>query len=250
MIRLIEALNYKSLKYIRQEMRDFEILVGPNASGKTTFLDVPAFLGQLVRDGIDEAVDARGSDFRDLTWGGAGSSFELAIELEIPEGLRQKATQNEFDRVRYQIALRWDHDASTAVISSEGVLLAATGAGDRVEQARDAFPSAQSPPMTIIVPKEGKPGSETTYREVLTKGGIRRRLHRATPEDADGVKHVRFGPILPLDAYHPEAGLGDLTLFNLGDRKSTPRPHCRCRAGAPSRPRRRRDPPRCAVRRA
>ena len=71
-------------------MGDFEILVGPNASGKTTFLDVPAFLGQLVRDGIDEAVEARGIDLRDLTWGASGDRLELAVELEIPPELRQE----------------------------------------------------------------------------------------------------------------------------------------------------------------
>lgn len=35
MIRLIEALNFRCLRYIRQPLRDFQILIGPNASGKT-----------------------------------------------------------------------------------------------------------------------------------------------------------------------------------------------------------------------
>jgi predicted ATPase len=48
MISLIEALNFRCLRYIRQPLGPFHILVGPNASGKTTFLDVVAFLGQLV----------------------------------------------------------------------------------------------------------------------------------------------------------------------------------------------------------
>ena len=33
MIRLIEALNYRCLRHIRQELGDFHVLVGPNASG-------------------------------------------------------------------------------------------------------------------------------------------------------------------------------------------------------------------------
>ena len=40
MITLIEALNFRCLCYISQPMGPFHVLVGPNASGKTTFLDV------------------------------------------------------------------------------------------------------------------------------------------------------------------------------------------------------------------
>ena len=52
MITLIEALNYRSLKYISQPLGPFHVLIGPNASGKSTFLDVVAFLGRLVSDGF------------------------------------------------------------------------------------------------------------------------------------------------------------------------------------------------------
>lgn len=48
MIRLIEALNFRCLRYVKQELGPFHVLVGPNASGKTTFLDVIAFLGRMV----------------------------------------------------------------------------------------------------------------------------------------------------------------------------------------------------------
>lgn len=39
MITLIEALNYRCLRYISRPLESFHVLVGPNASGKTTFLD-------------------------------------------------------------------------------------------------------------------------------------------------------------------------------------------------------------------
>ena len=48
MIRLVEALNYRCLRFVNQNLNDFHVLVGPNASGKTTFLDVISFLGDLV----------------------------------------------------------------------------------------------------------------------------------------------------------------------------------------------------------
>jgi predicted ATPase len=45
MITLVEARNFRLLRYIRQSLDGFHVLVGPNASGKTTFLDVISFFG-------------------------------------------------------------------------------------------------------------------------------------------------------------------------------------------------------------
>lgn len=80
MITLIEALNYRSLKYISQPLGPFHVLIGPNASGKSTFLDVVAFLGRLVSDGVEAAVRERTENFVDLLWKREGTRFELAIE--------------------------------------------------------------------------------------------------------------------------------------------------------------------------
>lgn len=55
MISLIEALNYRSLRYGRQTLSPFQILIGPNGSGKTTFIDVPSFLAHLVQAGLEAA---------------------------------------------------------------------------------------------------------------------------------------------------------------------------------------------------
>ena len=59
MISLIEALNYRCLRYVRQKLGPFHVLVGPNASGKTTFLDVVSFLSRLASHGLDAAISDR-----------------------------------------------------------------------------------------------------------------------------------------------------------------------------------------------
>ena len=100
MITLIEALNFRCLRYIRRSLGPFHVLVGPNASGKTTFLDVVAFLGSLVSNGLDAALAERTANFQDLTWGRSGDGFELAIEAAIPAHL---PTQD-YDRVRYEVS--------------------------------------------------------------------------------------------------------------------------------------------------
>ena len=80
MIRAIEALNYRCLRAARQEVGDFQVLVGPNASGKSAFLDVIRFLGSLVGTGLEPALHERSENLRDLTWQRTGDRFELAIE--------------------------------------------------------------------------------------------------------------------------------------------------------------------------
>lgn len=69
MIRRIQALNYRCLRYVDVDLEgSFHILVGPNASGKSTLLDVIGFLGDLVSYGLDLAVERRTNNFQDLVW--------------------------------------------------------------------------------------------------------------------------------------------------------------------------------------
>ncbi len=87
MIHLIEALNFRCLRYISRPLDGFMVLVGPNASGKTTSLDVVSFMGRLVSDGLESAINQRTRNFEDLVWQRSGGGFELAIEVGIPEKL-------------------------------------------------------------------------------------------------------------------------------------------------------------------
>ena len=97
MFRQIEALHFRCLKYIQQPLGPFRVLIGPNASGKTTFLDVVTFLGRLVSDGLDAALQDRTNVLDDLLWQQQGHSFELAVEATIPEVRRSQLSKPEFD---------------------------------------------------------------------------------------------------------------------------------------------------------
>ena len=83
MICRVEALRYRCLKYIKKELGGFHILVGPNASGKSTFLDVISFLGDIVREGLETAVRKRTPSYTDLIWLKEENTFELAIEMAL-----------------------------------------------------------------------------------------------------------------------------------------------------------------------
>jgi predicted ATPase len=109
MIRLIEALNYRCLRHVSRELHDFQILVGPNAGGKSTVLDVPAFLSRLVSDGLEAAINERARIFEDLVWRRGGSMFELAVELEVitllSEQIRDRMAGGWYPAARHRVRL-------------------------------------------------------------------------------------------------------------------------------------------------
>lgn len=125
MITLIEAYNYRCLRYVSQPLGSYHVLVGPNASGKTTFLDVISFLSQLVTNGLDYSINERTKNFRDLLWRGEGDRFELAIEAKIPMDLRKiyDKENKSFDTIRYEVAIGLDNKTEQIGIFEERVHL-------------------------------------------------------------------------------------------------------------------------------
>jgi predicted ATPase len=107
MLTRIQTRAFRCLKRADQSLREFNVLVGPNASGKTTFLDVINFLGDLVKNRGDvvKAVQDRSSNFEKLLWLGQGNAFDLAVEAEIPTTVRQKMSEEKrkFTHARYEI---------------------------------------------------------------------------------------------------------------------------------------------------
>jgi predicted ATPase len=162
MITLIEALNFRCLRYIQQPLGPFHVLVGPNASGKTTFLDVVSFLGQLVSEGLDAAINERTQNFKDLLWKRDGKGFELAIEAKIPEERRQRLGDKQYEYIRYEVSLEYDHSTNEVLIVAERVLLK-TITHHKVKAQR-IFPFLKTPPESIITRPRSK-----GVRPVVTK---------------------------------------------------------------------------------
>ena len=72
MFTRLQAHHFRSLKIVDQPLGRFQALVGPNASGKTTFLDLLVLLSDLMRfrGDVPEAVGNRSADFSKLLWKG------------------------------------------------------------------------------------------------------------------------------------------------------------------------------------
>ena len=150
MISMIEALNYRSLRYIRQPIDNFHVLIGPNASGKTTFLDVVTFLGRLMTDGVEAAISKRTENFVDLLWMREGTRFELAIEAVLLESIRNEVGNEDMTTIRYEVAIGVIPESATEEVGilDERVSLKPTSPDDQIP--RFHFPEIIQPPITII----------------------------------------------------------------------------------------------------
>jgi predicted ATPase len=121
-LSLVEVLNYRCLRYVRQPLDRFHVLVGPNASGKTTFLDVAGFISDYVSDGLSVALEKRTPNFVDLLFGRNGSKFEFAVEVAIPESLQSKAAEfAQGATCRYELVVAVNGETKEVGIESESV---------------------------------------------------------------------------------------------------------------------------------
>ncbi len=166
MIRRVEALSFRSLRYVSQEMSDFHLLVGPNASGKTTFLDVIALLGDLLRDGLEMAVRSRSPDLVSLIWMERGDRFELAVEMEIPPEQRTQFPRNGQSRARYEVAIGLDPRGELTLLG-ENLWLRPQPPGPAAPVQRSLFPRPPDPPNTIVIPQGRK--TPIGWRTVVSK---------------------------------------------------------------------------------
>lgn len=168
----IEALGYRSLRYVSQPLRPFQVLVGANASGKSTFLDVVAFLGDLLRAGLDAAVqgDARFSiperapDGQHLVWMRQGTRFELAVEVRIPADRRQRLNDGRADTCRYEIAV----DVAGPLRLASETLWLRPSSTDAPRRQAELFPEPPSPPPAIVAqPRSRMPQG---WKKVVSRG--------------------------------------------------------------------------------
>ncbi|HMD99828.1 MAG TPA: AAA family ATPase [Terriglobia bacterium] len=123
MITRVEARNYRCLRSVKVPLRPFQILVGPNGSGKTALMDVLGFIRDCVLYSVDQAVRQRTDNYHDLVWGREESSFDLALEAEILE----------------------DH-----LIASESIRVTVTHVGSKDEMPKEHFIESESPSYTHV----------------------------------------------------------------------------------------------------
>jgi predicted ATPase len=167
MINSIEIKNYRSIKYIKQIINPFQVLIGANASGKTTFLDAINFLSDIVRNGLDESILKRTSNFQELTFLGQGGNIELAIEVTLPDDVRNRLPDKEFKFIRYEMEIGLTPETGEHAIIEESALLLKENA-DKMSSGNDqnaAFPFFRDMPEKILNKKYADKHSRRIFRK-------------------------------------------------------------------------------------
>lgn len=96
MITRLETRNFRMLRANSVSLRPFHVLVGQNATGKSTFLGALQFLGDMLRSGVGPAVEAIAPSFYDLCFEPA-EPIAIVVELAVANHVTR--------RVRYEIEI-------------------------------------------------------------------------------------------------------------------------------------------------
>ena len=186
MIRRIEALNYRCLRHVSQPLEHFHVLVGPNASGKSTFLDVLGLVRDLLTKGVDDAILAREGTIEsvgrarsvdELIFNQIADRFELAIELEIPDELRKPKLGNYYRIARYEIAIGKDSENGELTIINETLWLCPEPRSHTTSQV-SPFPNEPTPPASVLTRRARKgwhkviSKTERSYHTVNSEIGV------------------------------------------------------------------------------
>jgi len=127
MFTRIQTRAFRCLQSVDQELGSFRALVGPNASGKTTFLDVIALLSELLRNRGDviETIQNRSTNFQKLLWMEQGAAFQLAVEAEMPAAVREAMApeKRRFSNVRYELEIGLDPSTNQIGLNHETLWL-------------------------------------------------------------------------------------------------------------------------------
>ena len=201
MIRRIQVLHYRCLRYVDVMLGRFQVLVGATGSGKSALLDAIALLSDLVREGPEAAVISRADDFRDLVWGRPEEDprFEIAAEFEISEDLREKlGSESNFQRFRYEIALA-DRGGGPCIESERGILI--PGATESASPQESLF---SDPPPETVPSGSRRRGSMTVFSKSAT-GNDSFNVETAGAGGKGWAVRIAFGPRRSTMANLPDA---------------------------------------------
>ncbi len=111
MITSVEIRGYRALRAVKVPLSEFQVLVGPNASGKSTFFDALAFVRDVMQVGLESAVfgniranvPMRAADPLELTWCREGAPIEIALVARIPD--THAPSNRSHQRLRYELSV-------------------------------------------------------------------------------------------------------------------------------------------------
>ncbi len=152
-INRIQVLNYGCLRYVDVPLDRFHVLIGPNASGKSTLMDAIKFVSDVVRDGVESACERRAANFADLVWERPHEPerqrFEIVLDFALPDSVRKLLPpERNFSVFQYELAAGFDTETQRiSLLEERGALRP-----DQPCQARQLtfFPAPDPPPESLM----------------------------------------------------------------------------------------------------
>lgn len=177
MITRLEINNYRCLRYNKLNLPPFAALVGPNTSGKNTFIDALRFLPDLMEQPVDRVLFFNGrsgagrcSTFNDLLFNGIGRHFEIAAEIRIPEDVRHGT----FTKARYEVEMGLLNENDEVHILNETLLLIPKENdrhlnNERTSKQREMFPAVDLDEQKTLLVAPDKKKSPKGWRKSVNK---------------------------------------------------------------------------------
>ena len=105
--------NFKSFDHVEVDLRDFKVVVGPNAAGKSNLIEAVVFLKDIAEHGLEDAVDIHGGIkmLRNFNAGG-GQHLRFGVEYEEFENASNTVVAVDeriaVDEIKHRILSRYD----------------------------------------------------------------------------------------------------------------------------------------------
>jgi predicted ATPase len=132
MIRHVELKNFKSFRDLSLDLKERNVLVGPNMSGKTNLLLAFRFLTQMVSPyagghGLLNALASLGG-FQEILWRGHNSSEPPArsISLALSGDFKRTRSMREPEFERWNYVLELESNEGGAVVKEETLTIASS----------------------------------------------------------------------------------------------------------------------------
>jgi predicted ATPase len=123
MIRLLQAKNFRMLRSNSVALQPFQVLVGQNATGKSTLLNALQLIGDVLQGGVSFAVERVAGSFYDLCFDST-QPVALAVELSVPGPEREES------HLRYEIEIGIEPGTGLRVLQENLFILPSNGNGE------------------------------------------------------------------------------------------------------------------------
>ncbi len=175
MISRLEANNFRCLRGVSLALDRFHVIAGPNGSGKSTLLEVARLLSAFAGSGTEALLDASlARQIPELLFRGEGTSFQLAMELPVPDEVLNSLGRKPAERpttARYEIEIggRDLANLNEPQIFAENLWLldpVATSPRQYSLQSELVFPASRPTPPNLI---HGQSKTPAGWRKVASK---------------------------------------------------------------------------------